>query len=47
MENHDDQTSLPFRVFLLSLLSLVTIMRAASLYAATDVKGEMVRDLLI
>jgi len=34
------KTSLPFRVFLLSLLSLVTIMRAASLYAATDVKGK-------
>ena len=32
-------TALPFRVLLLSLLSLMTIMRAASLYAANDVRG--------
>src|ERR1700739_2860468 len=32
-------TTLSFRALLLSLLSLMTIMRAASLYAATDVKG--------
>jgi nitrous oxidase accessory protein NosD len=32
-------TTLPFRALLLSLLSLMTIMRAASLYAATDVRG--------
>jgi hypothetical protein len=32
-------TTLLFRALLLSLLSLMTIMRAASLYAATDVKG--------
>jgi hypothetical protein len=32
-------TTLPFRALLLSLLSLMTIMRAAPLYAATDVRG--------
>jgi hypothetical protein len=32
-------TTLPFRALLLSLLSLITIMRAAPLYAATDVRG--------
>ena len=32
-------TTLPFRALLLSLLSLMTIMRAASLYAANDVRG--------
>jgi nitrous oxidase accessory protein NosD len=32
-------TTLPFRALLLSLLSLMTIMRAASLYAADDVRG--------
>ena len=32
-------TTLPFRALLLSLLSLMTVMRAAPLYAATDVRG--------
>jgi hypothetical protein len=32
-------TTLRFRALLLSLLSLMTIMRAVPLYAATDVKG--------
>ena len=32
-------TTLSFRALLLSLLSFMTIMQAASLYAATDVKG--------
>ena len=32
-------TTLRFRALLLSLLSLITIMRAVPLYAATDVKG--------
>jgi hypothetical protein len=32
-------TTLPFRALLLSLLSLMTIMRAAPLYVATDVRG--------
>lgn len=32
-------TTLPLRAFLLALLSLVTIMRAVPVYAATDFKG--------
>lgn len=32
-------TTLPFRALILSLLFLMTIMRAAPLYAATDVRG--------
>jgi hypothetical protein len=32
-------TTLPFRALLLSLLSLMTIMRAVPLHAATDLKG--------
>jgi hypothetical protein len=32
-------TTIPFRALLLSLLSLMTIMRAASLFAATDITG--------
>lgn len=33
------RTTLSFRALLLSLLSFMTIMQAASLYAATDVRG--------